>query len=77
MTPVDLASWITAGGVVISVGASLLITGIRWGRLEARQKMVEKNQEYLQANMITRDQGANMLERLARIEGMFELKLKE
>jgi hypothetical protein len=61
---------IAVAGFVLSVASSFFIAGSRWGEVKAKLAELERDK-------VTTGDVRAMGERLARIEGMFELKLRE
>jgi len=72
MTPDSLTALIATGGFVASVTSSAFISGSKWGQASTRLRAIEHSQEQ---HATKADVGA-IAERVARIEGMFELRLK-
>ena len=70
MSAVTAEILIATAGVVVSVICSVFVAGSRWGRVTTQL-------EELKRERVTRSDVSGIGERLARIEGMFELKLKE
>lgn len=64
MSDVAVALVITAGGFLASIGGSLLIAGVRWGRVIERLDALVDGQK---ANTVKVDDLGN---RVSRIEGM-------
>jgi len=69
VTPEATSAAISAAGFICSVAGSFFIAGSRWG--EVRTKLND-----LQTNRVTSSDIQSLSERMARVEGMFELKLK-
>lgn len=59
-------------GLVLSVTASAFIAGSRWGTVKAQLDQLQRGQ----SDRATKTDLHSVTERLARIEGMFELRLK-
>lgn len=55
---------------IMSVGGAAFVSGTRWGR-------VEQSLHDLQTDRVRRSDITNITERLAKIEGMFTLRLKD
>lgn len=70
MNPTALAVVISGSGFILSMAASFFIAGSRWGEVKTKLAQLERQQ-------VTTGDMRGMGERLARIEGMFELRLKE
>lgn len=73
MTSAAIATAISAGGLVLSVMASVFIAGSRWGSVNQRLDQLAASER----DHVTRDDLANVREQLAEIRGMFRLTLKE
>lgn len=72
MNAVLVSAGISGLGLVLSVLASAFIAGTRWGSVKAKLDSLERGQ----ADRATKDDLHSVTERLAKIEGMFELRLK-
>lgn len=59
--------------MLLSVGSSAFIAGSRWGRVNGKLDQLERGQR----DRATKTDVQSMAERIARIEGMFELRLKD
>jgi hypothetical protein len=70
VSPEAVSALISATGFLLSIACSFFIAGSRWG--EVKTKLAE-----LERDKVTQGDVRAMGERLARIEGMFELKLRE
>jgi hypothetical protein len=70
MSPDLVAALISGAGFLLSVSGSFFIAGSRWGEVKAKLAELERDK-------VTTGDVRAMGERLARIEGMFELKLRE
>lgn len=68
VTDTEIAAIVSVCGFVASVGTSAFMAGSRWGRVEQKMKDIESTVDTKMS-----DQNA----RLAKIEGMFTLKLKD
>lgn len=73
MTATDWQLVIGAITFVLSVSVSAFISGSKWGMVTTKLDVMEKQQ----AKAATTDDLHSMDNRLARIEGLFEMKLKE
>lgn len=60
---------ISIGTIFVSISGAAFISGTRWGRIEATLNDLEKDR-------VRTGDISNISERLARIEGMFTLRLK-
>jgi hypothetical protein len=70
VSPVTAELLISGAGFVLSVVCSAFVSGSRWGRVTAQLAELERER-------VTRSDVSGIGERLAKIEGMFELKLRE
>lgn len=73
MKPEALAAIISGCGVLVSFGGSAFIAGARWGGVNAKIDQLATQQ----GNAATKDDMQRSNERLARIEGMFELRIRD
>lgn len=64
---------IALAGVLVSAVVAAFIAGSRWGAVSGKVDQLAANQ----VNAATKHDLQGMSERLARIEGMFELKLRD
>lgn len=72
MSAVGASALISLGGIVISVIVSVFVAGSQWGSVTRRVQQVEQQQ----SNAATKSDMQAVAERLARIEGMFELRFR-
>jgi len=70
---VTAAVLISAGGLVVNLFVSLFIAGSRWGQVRTELTALRD----AQATNATKGDLSSVSERIARIEGMFELRLRE
>ena len=73
MNAVTAAVLISAGGLVVNLFVSLFIAGSRWGQVRTELSALKD----AQATNATKADMASASERIARIEGMFELRLRD
>lgn len=73
MSQTEISLLIGLCTLFLSVGSSAFIAGSRWGAVNAKLASVEANQK----DAVTTGDMQRVGERLARIEGMFELRLKD
>ena len=64
---------IAAGGVIASVTVSAFISGTRWGRIETELRDMRD----ARPGLATKQDVSAVVERLAKIEGMFTLRLRD
>lgn len=72
VTPQIWATVIAAIGLLLSVGGAAVVVSYRVGKIEAELRLSASA-----AQAATTAAISGMTERLARIEGMFELRLKD
>lgn len=70
MVAVYLSIGISVAGFILSICASMFISGTRWGR-------VETSLRDLQADRVRQSDVTGLRDRLSRIEGMFTLTLRD
>lgn len=73
MSQTEISLLIGVLTLLLSVTSSAFIAGSRWGRVSGKLEQLETGQR----DHVTRGDVQGMAERLARIEGMFELRLKD
>jgi hypothetical protein len=59
--------------IIISIVATSVIVGVKWGSIQTDVKYIKN----ALAGFVTKDDMIVVKEKLARIDGMFEMKLKE
>lgn len=72
MTATDVALIISAAGLLLSAGTSLLIVGIAYGRLKSEVTMLKEARR----DLATKDQVTALGAQISKIEGMFTMTLK-
>lgn len=72
MNATDVAVLISAVGLVLSAGSSLLIVGIAYGRLRAEVNLLKEARR----DLATKDQVTALGAQVAEIKGMFTMTLK-
>lgn len=68
-----ISAVIALAGVLVSAAVAAFIAGSRWGAVSGKVDQLAATQ----GNAATKADLQGMSERLARIEGMFELKLRD
>lgn len=59
-------------GFILSIGMSIFLSGVRWGKAETRIEMLERDQH----NFATKEQVEGLKEDLKEIKGMFRMTLR-
>lgn len=73
MSQTEISLIIAAITLLLSVVSSAFIAGSRWGRVNMKLEGLERGQQ----DSATTSDLHGLTERLARIEGMFELRIKD
>lgn len=73
MTPTEISLIISVATLLLSAATSAFIAGSRWGRVNGKLDGLEHGQR----DRATKADLHALTERLARIEGMFELRIKD
>jgi hypothetical protein len=72
MSPQAWAAVIAALGILLSIGGAAVVVSYRVGKIEAELRSAASSVAATTAAAVS-----SMAERLARIEGMFELRLRD